>query len=66
MKQLLTKYDNLYECSFPYSMGWHGNTSASLLTVTSFTLLSQVPLLEQSLERIARELCSLRPLQLQS
>ena len=24
MKQLLTKYDNLFECSFPYSMGWHG------------------------------------------
>ncbi|KAL4617238.1 galactose-1-phosphate uridylyltransferase isoform X1 [Arapaima gigas] len=24
MKQLLTKYDNLFEISFPYSMGWHG------------------------------------------
>ncbi|XP_020904612.1 galactose-1-phosphate uridylyltransferase, partial [Exaiptasia diaphana] len=24
MKQLLTKYDNLFETSFPYSMGWHG------------------------------------------
>ncbi|XP_004922278.1 probable galactose-1-phosphate uridylyltransferase [Bombyx mori] len=24
MKQLNTKYDNLFECSFPYSMGWHG------------------------------------------
>jgi UDPglucose--hexose-1-phosphate uridylyltransferase len=24
MKRLLTKYDNLFECSFPYSMGWHG------------------------------------------
>ncbi|MEQ2256397.1 hypothetical protein ILYODFUR_023759, partial [Ilyodon furcidens] len=24
MKQLLTKYDNLFEVSFPYSMGWHG------------------------------------------
>jgi UDPglucose--hexose-1-phosphate uridylyltransferase len=21
---LLTKYDNLFETSFPYSMGWHG------------------------------------------
>uniref|UniRef100_A0A7M4FET1 Galactose-1-phosphate uridylyltransferase n=2 Tax=Crocodylus porosus TaxID=8502 RepID=A0A7M4FET1_CROPO len=24
MKSLLTKYDNLFEISFPYSMGWHG------------------------------------------
>ncbi|KAL5481953.1 hypothetical protein EMCRGX_G022229 [Ephydatia muelleri] len=24
MKRLVTKYDNLFECSFPYSMGWHG------------------------------------------
>ena len=24
MKHLLTKYDNLFETSFPYSMGWHG------------------------------------------
>jgi UDPglucose--hexose-1-phosphate uridylyltransferase len=24
LKQLLTKYDNLFEMSFPYSMGWHG------------------------------------------
>lgn len=23
-KQLLTKYDNMFEVSFPYSMGWHG------------------------------------------
>ena len=21
---MLTKYDNLFEVSFPYSMGWHG------------------------------------------
>uniref|UniRef100_A0A3B3QJI5 Galactose-1-phosphate uridylyltransferase n=1 Tax=Paramormyrops kingsleyae TaxID=1676925 RepID=A0A3B3QJI5_9TELE len=25
MKMLLTKYDNLFEVSFPYSMGWHGH-----------------------------------------
>ena len=25
MKVLLTKYDNVFDCSFPYSMGWHGN-----------------------------------------
>jgi len=24
VKRLLTKYDNLFETSFPYSMGWHG------------------------------------------
>ncbi len=24
MKALLTRYDNLFETSFPYSMGWHG------------------------------------------
>ena len=24
LKQLLTRYDNLFETSFPYSMGWHG------------------------------------------
>lgn len=24
MKKLLSKYDNLFETSFPYSMGWHG------------------------------------------
>ncbi len=24
LQKLLTKYDNLFETSFPYSMGWHG------------------------------------------
>ncbi|CAI3936799.1 galactose-1-phosphate uridylyltransferase [Commensalibacter communis] len=24
LKSLTTKYDNLFNCSFPYSMGWHG------------------------------------------
>ena len=24
LKQLTTRYDNLFRCSFPYSMGWHG------------------------------------------
>ncbi|GAB5459109.1 MAG: galactose-1-phosphate uridylyltransferase [Henriciella sp.] len=28
LKQLTTKYDNLFGCSFPYSMGWHGAPSA--------------------------------------
>lgn len=25
IKELTIKYDNLFNCSFPYSMGWHGN-----------------------------------------
>ena len=29
MKSLLTKYDNLFETSFPYSMGWHGAPTGS-------------------------------------
>lgn len=24
MRRLLIRYDNLFQCSFPYSMGWHG------------------------------------------
>ncbi|WP_286232928.1 UDP-glucose--hexose-1-phosphate uridylyltransferase [Thalassotalea sediminis] len=24
LKKIATKYDNLFQCSFPYSMGWHG------------------------------------------
>lgn len=24
LKELTTRYDNLFRCSFPYSMGWHG------------------------------------------
>jgi UDPglucose--hexose-1-phosphate uridylyltransferase len=23
MKKLTSRYDNLFQCSFPYSMGWH-------------------------------------------
>lgn len=29
MKEFLTKYDNLFQTSFPYSMGWHGAPSGS-------------------------------------
>lgn len=32
MKLLLTKYDNLFETSFPYSMGWHGAPTGSELS----------------------------------
>lgn len=24
LKKITTRYDNLFKCSFPYSMGWHG------------------------------------------
>ncbi len=24
LQRLLTRYDNLFQCSFPYTMGWHG------------------------------------------
>ena len=27
LKELLVGYDNLFETSFPYSMGWHGGPS---------------------------------------
>lgn len=26
IKELTIKYDNLFNCSFPYSMGWHGRS----------------------------------------
>ena len=32
MKRLLTKYDNLFEVSFPYSMGWLGKTVITEIT----------------------------------
>lgn len=28
MKRLLIRYDNLFETSFPYSMGWHGMSNS--------------------------------------
>lgn len=30
IKELTTKYDNLFRCSFPYSMGWHGAPTGPL------------------------------------
>jgi UDPglucose--hexose-1-phosphate uridylyltransferase len=32
LKQLTTRYDNLFETSFPYSMGWHGAPTGNALT----------------------------------
>ena len=29
LKNLLTRYDNLFQTSFPYSMGWHGTPFSS-------------------------------------
>jgi UDPglucose--hexose-1-phosphate uridylyltransferase len=29
LKRLLTRYDNIFETSFPYSMGWHGAPTGS-------------------------------------
>lgn len=34
IKELTTKYDNLFNCSFPYSMGWHGKPLNCILTST--------------------------------
>ncbi|XP_061172065.1 galactose-1-phosphate uridylyltransferase-like isoform X2 [Saccostrea echinata] len=31
MRKLLTKYDNMFEVSFPYSMGWHGAPTGEYL-----------------------------------
>ncbi|MFN8528236.1 MAG: UDP-glucose--hexose-1-phosphate uridylyltransferase [Anaerolineae bacterium] len=32
LKRLTTRYDNLFETSFPYSMGWHGAPTGKMLT----------------------------------
>jgi UDPglucose--hexose-1-phosphate uridylyltransferase len=31
IKELTTKYDNLFKCSFPYSMGFHGAPTGQLM-----------------------------------
>ncbi|KAI4877605.1 hypothetical protein NFI96_027352 [Prochilodus magdalenae] len=36
MKRLLMKYDNLFEVSFPYSMGWHALPSQAKMTLLNF------------------------------
>ncbi len=43
MKKLLIKYDNLFECSFPYSMGWHGELVPTACKVTHTPLPSGAP-----------------------
>ena len=38
LKRLLCRYDNLFETSFPYSMGWHGApTDRGIIITGSFT-----------------------------
>lgn len=32
IKELTTKYDNLFNCSFPYSMGFHGAPTGDLMS----------------------------------
>ncbi|KAK9753675.1 Galactose-1-phosphate uridyl transferase, N-terminal domain [Popillia japonica] len=36
MRVLVAKYDNLFQCSFPYSMGWHGAPTGSYLNSDQF------------------------------
>jgi UDPglucose--hexose-1-phosphate uridylyltransferase len=38
LKRLLTKYDNLFETSFPYSMGWHGAPTQAKVDNTHWQL----------------------------
>ena len=41
LKRLLTRYDNLFETSFPYSMGWHGApTGAGAMMNDEFRTMS--------------------------
>lgn len=35
MRRLLIKYDNLFQVSFPYSMGWHGECPISFAPLSS-------------------------------
>lgn len=30
VRELTTRYDNLFRCSFPYSMGWHGAPTGAM------------------------------------
>ncbi len=39
MKRLTTKYDNLFETSFPYTMGWHGIWDARCGVIFYFDIL---------------------------
>jgi len=40
LKRLTTRYDNLFQCSFPYSMGFHQAPRRKALVTSSFTCTS--------------------------
>lgn len=52
IKKLTTKYDNLFNCSFPYSMGFHGAPTGDLINEDSshwvFHAIYYPPLLRSS------------------
>ncbi|XP_015599664.1 probable galactose-1-phosphate uridylyltransferase isoform X3 [Cephus cinctus] len=47
MKRLCTLYDNLFHCSFPYTMGWHGklycNSNSYRLQLNKHVLIKGAP-----------------------
>jgi UDPglucose--hexose-1-phosphate uridylyltransferase len=43
LKRLLTRYDNLFEVSFPYSMGWHGAPTGTVANFSESWQPSQAP-----------------------
>lgn len=42
MKRLLIKYDNLFQVSFPYSMGWHGMFAFNTVSHFLYTYLKRI------------------------
>lgn len=52
MKQLCTRYDNLFKCSFPYSMGWHGEWITPPIGIVRSDHLSDISLLFQVLQPV--------------
>lgn len=48
LKRLLVKYDNLFECSFPYAFGWHGNSIVLIFFYNSQFRLNELSFLDQS------------------
>ncbi|MDF7667073.1 galactose-1-phosphate uridylyltransferase [Orbaceae bacterium ESL0727] len=44
IKALTTRYDNLFHCSFPYSMGWHGAPYEQVTSHLTTDQLKQEPM----------------------
>lgn len=40
LKRLQIKYDNLFECSFPYAFGWHGKYFTFLINISTYSFHS--------------------------